>query len=262
MAYSIREKKRFTFQSEGLQLQGFMAVPESSLQRLPSVQIHHAGGGYEAIYEHMAKDLARRGFVGITMIHRGYPGSEGQMEYGKGEITDIGKLTEIMMAKPFIDQAKMGIMGYSRGAHNALLALERYSYFSAGALWSTPVDMIDHVEVNPWIAEMFGGLPDQVPQEYWIRSSIHFVDAIDCPVLLIHGEEDDVIPMRHTVRLAEALKKNNKPFEVRLFPGEGHTWSRRGFERNWRLTVDYFCKHFQSSCIICGARSKSGQSGG
>ncbi|MGA2403623.1 MAG: prolyl oligopeptidase family serine peptidase [Syntrophobacteraceae bacterium] len=251
MTYSIREKKHFTFQSEGLSLQGFMAVPESSLRRLPSVQIHHGGGGYEAIYEHLAEDLARRGFVGITMIHRGYPGSEGRMEYGKGEITDIGNLTEIMMAEPYIDQAKMGIMGYSRGAHNTILALERYAYFRAGVLWSTPVDMIDHVGVNPWIAEMFGGFPDEVPQEYQIRSSIHFVHAINCPVLLIHGEEDDVIPVRHTVALAEALKVHHKPFEVKLFPGEGHIWSPRGFERNWRLTVDFFCRHCQSSCATC-----------
>ncbi|MGO9371094.1 MAG: alpha/beta hydrolase family protein [Syntrophobacteraceae bacterium] len=262
MSYSIREKKHFTLQSEGLRLQGFMAVPESSLARLPSVQIHHAGGGYEAIYQHMAEDLARRGFVGITMIHRGYPGSEGHMEYGKGEITDIGNLTEIMMAKPFIDQAKMGIMGYSRGAHNALLALERYSYFCAGALWSAPVDMIDHVEVNPWIAEMFGGFPDKVPQEYEIRSSIHFVNAINCPVLLIHGEEDDVVPVRHTVRLAKALKEHDKPCEVELFPGEGHIWSRRGFERNWLLTVDFFRRHCQSSSLSAEHDLNPGRSSG
>lgn len=246
MGCRIHEKKRFTFKSEGLQLQAFMAVPETGLQRLPSVQVHHGGGGYSAVYEHMTEDLARRGFVGISMVHRGYPGSEGCMEYGKGEVADIGNLTEILMAEPFIDPAKMGIMGYSRGAHNAVLALERYSCFSAGVLWSTPVDMIDHVGVNPWIAEMFGGLPDEVPQEYRIRSSIHFVDGINCPVLLIHGEEDDVIPVRHTVRMAEALEKLHKPFELKLVPGEGHTWSQGGFERNWRLTVDFFRRRCQS----------------
>ncbi len=246
MAHGIREKINFTFQSDGLNLQGFMALPEASLQRLPSVQIHHGGGGYSTVYEHMAEEMARQGFVGITMIHRGYPGSEGEMEYGKGEIADIGNLTEIIMARPFIDQARMGIMGYSRGALNALLALERYSFFSAGVLWSTPVDMIDHVGVNPWIAEMVGGSPEEVPREYHIRSSINFVDDINCPVLLIHGEVDDVIPVRHTVRLAKALKKLHKSFELKLFPGEGHVWSQRGFETNWRLTVDFFRRQFQS----------------
>jgi len=243
MAHGIREKEHFTFISEGLKLRGFIAVPESSLPTLPSVQIHHAGGGYSAVYEHMAVDLARNGFVGVTIVHRGYPGSEGSMEYGKGEIVDIGNLTEFMMAKPFINHAGMGIMGYSRGAHNAALALERYHYFCAGVLWSTPVDMIDHVEVNPWIADLIGGYSDKFPQEYRIRSSINFVDAIKCPLLLLHGEDDDVVPVRHSLRLAEALRQRNKPFELKLFPGEGHIWSPRAFERNWRLTVDFFSRH-------------------
>ncbi len=246
MAHAILERKRFTFESEGIKLQGFMAVPEAPAQLLPSVQVHHGGGGYSTVYEHMAENLAMNGFVGIAMIHRGYPGSEGKMEYGKGEIADIGNLTETLLAEQFIDPSRMGIMGYSRGAHNALLALERYSHFTAGVLWSTPVDMADHVEVNPWIAEMIGGSAIEVPEEYHIRSSIHFVDAINCPVLLIHGEEDDIIPVRHTMRLARELEKFHKPFEVKLFPGEGHVWSQRAFETNWRMTVDFFRRQFQS----------------
>jgi dipeptidyl aminopeptidase/acylaminoacyl peptidase len=109
----------FLLESEGLHLRVFTTM--------------HAGGGYETIYDHMAADLAQRGFVGITMIHRGYPGSEGRMEYGLGEITDIGNLTRKILSNPAVDGDRMGIMGYSRGAHNALLAIEKYDYFKAGA---------------------------------------------------------------------------------------------------------------------------------
>jgi len=233
-------QERFVLTSDGLGLQVFVASPESENKPCASVQIHHAGGGYEPIYEHMAVQIARRGMVGITMIHRGYPGSGGRQEYGKGEITDIGNLAEEMLARPDIDPAGMGIMGYSRGAHNAILAMERFDYFRAGALWSTPTDMVDHVNVNPWISEMFGGFPDQAPDEYRIRSSILFVDRIRCPLLLIHGEADDVVPVRHTLRLAEALEQLNKPFELRLVPNEGHIWSLEGFANNWRLTIEFF----------------------
>ncbi|UCF94365.1 MAG: prolyl oligopeptidase family serine peptidase [Desulfobacterales bacterium] len=238
-------KENFILQSEGLRLRVFTATPQSGDAPFPSVQIHHAGGGYEPVYEHMAVALAERGFVGITMIHRGYPGSQGRMEYGKGEITDIGNLTEEMLTRSSIDPERMGIMGYSRGAHNAILAVERYDYFRAGALWSTPVEMVDHVQVNPWIAEMFGGFPEDVPEEYRIRSSIHFVEQINCPLLLIHGQIDDVVPVRHTLRLAEALKQNHKPFELKLFPHEGHIWSFAGFDHNWQLTVDFFERHLK-----------------
>lgn len=241
------EKEIFILESDGLKLRVFVAFPRSASEPMPSVQIHHAGGGYEGIYEHMGIDLAERGMVGITMIHRGYPGSEGLMEYGKGEIRDIGNLIKEMKTRPYIDPDRMGIMGYSRGAHNALLAIEHYDDFRAGALWSTPVDMFDHVQVNPWISEMFGGTPDQVPEEYRIRSSILFVEQVNCPLLLIHGEIDNVVPVRHTLQLSEALKKLNKPYELKLFQAEGHIWSMSGFNKNWRLTIDWFERHLKHS---------------
>jgi len=237
------ETEAFMLQSDGIALRVFVATPRPVNAPLPSVQIHHGGGGYEQAYEHMALEMAQRGFAGITMIHRGYPGSQGQMEYGKGEITDIGSLAEEIAARSDIDEQRMGIMGYSRGAHNALLAVERYDYFRAGALWSAPVDMVDHVQVNPWIAEMFEGLPDDAPEAYRMRSSIYFVERIGCPLLLLHGESDDVIPVRHSLRLARAMEKLNKPFELKVFKNEGHIWSPPAFRNNWQLTINFFERH-------------------
>jgi len=240
-------QEAFYLKSEGLTLRVFVAIPPHGAKPFPSVQIHHAGGGYETIYEHMAMDLAGRGMVGITLIHRGYPGSEGEMEYGKGEVRDIGNLAEEMRARSYIDPDKMGIMGYSRGAHNAILAIEATDYFKAGALWSVPVDMVDHVAVNPWVADMFGGTPDEVPEEYRIRSSIYFVERINCPLLILHGEDDHVIPVRHALRLARELEKHGKPFEMKIVPREWHIWTTPGFNTNWRLTVDFFRRHLQTS---------------
>ena len=238
-------KDSFLLESEGLHLPVFTAMPASWETPLPSVQIHHAGGGYETIYDHMSADLAQRGFVGITMIHRGYPGSEGRMEYGLGEITDIGNLTRAMRNNPAVDDERMGIMGYSRGAHNALLAIEKYDDFKAGALWSTPVDMLDHVQVNPWIAEIIGGSPQDIPEAYRCRSSIHFLEHVNCPLLLLHGESDDVVPVRHSLQLAEGLQKYGKPHELKVFAHEGHIWSASAFHNNWRLTLDFFDSHLR-----------------
>jgi len=238
------ETEVFLLKSGDIRLRVFIALPQGP-GPFPSVQIHHAGGGYEPIYEEMAVELAAaHGIAGVAMIHRGYPGSEGQMEYGKGEIDDIVCLTQQLQRHPRLDPGRMGIMGYSRGAHNALLAIERCDAFCAGALWSTPVDMFAHVELNPWIAEMIGGWPDEVPEEYRIRSSILFADRINCPLLLLHGEADDVVPVHHTQRLAHLLRELGKPVTVRIFPGEGHIWSPTAFALNWRLTVAFFHEHF------------------
>jgi len=233
-------KNRFLLESEGLNLQVFTASPTTGEPPYPSVQIHHGGGGYEDIYTHMTEDLARHGFTGISMIHRGYPGSEGRQEYGQGEIMDIGNLVCELKSDSRIDTGRMGIMGYSRGAHNALLATERYDCFRAAALWSVPVDMVDHVQVNPWVAEIIGGTARECPQVYRRLSAIHFVDQIDCPLLLIHGENDDVIPVRHSLRLADAMKKRGKPVELRCHAHEGHIWTPHAFYENWQQTLHFF----------------------
>jgi dipeptidyl aminopeptidase/acylaminoacyl peptidase len=233
-------RNSFLLKSEGLNLRVFTAVPTTGSPPYPSVQIHHAGGGYEAIYTHMIEELAKRGFAGVSMIHRGYPGSDGFQEYGQGEVADIGNLVRELNTDLRIDSDRMGIMGYSRGAHNALLAIERYDYFRAAALWSAPVDMVDHVRVNPWIAEIIGGTAEELPELYHRLSSIHFVDRINCPVLLIHGQEDEVIPLRHALRLSEALEALGKPCEIKCHPNEGHVWSPHIFYENWRLTLDFF----------------------
>lgn len=231
---------RFILKSEGLDLQVFTASPTAGEPPYPSVQIHHGGGGYDDIYTHMIEDLAKHGFMGIAMIHRGYPGSGGRQEYGQGEISDIDNLVSELKTDPRMDIHRMGIMGYSRGAHNALLATERYDCFQAAALWSTPVDMNDHVQVNPWIADIIGGSARTRPQLYHQLSAIHFVDRINCPLLLIHGENDDVIPIRHTLRLANALQQQGKPYELKCHSEEGHIWSPTVFYENWQLTLDFF----------------------
>ena len=90
----------FMLESQGLKLRVFIAVPEPLEDPMPLVQIHHGGGGYEPIYEEMAMEMAANGFVGAAMIHRGYAGSEGEMEYGKGEILDIKNLTDELLRRP------------------------------------------------------------------------------------------------------------------------------------------------------------------
>ena len=47
-------------------------------------------------------------------------------------------------------------------------------------------------------------------------------DRIRCPVLFFQGLQDKVVPPEQTERMAEALRSNGIPVEVRLFEEEGH----------------------------------------
>lgn len=234
------EREEFVLHSEGLRLAVSVALPKGVPGPFPSVQLHHGGGGFDPSYGRMAVWLAERGIAGVTLIHRGFPGSEGRMEYGGGEVADIGNLTRELARRTDLDPRRLGIVGFSRGAHATLLALERFDLFCAAAVWSPPTDLVDLVRVNPWIAELVGGPPEALPEVYRLRSPVWFAERIGCPLLVLHGDRDDVVPVQHSLRLAEELERHGKPCDLRLAEGEGHQWSLGGFLHNWRVTAEFF----------------------
>jgi len=82
------EAAYFEFLSQGLKLKVFMARPDEKT-RFPTVLVNHGGGGMEKIYEKMCIELADIGYVALAMTFRGFPGSQGRQEYGKGEVEDL-----------------------------------------------------------------------------------------------------------------------------------------------------------------------------
>jgi dipeptidyl aminopeptidase/acylaminoacyl peptidase len=52
-----------------------------------------------------------------------------------------------------------------------------------------------------------------------------------CPVLILHGEADQTIPIEEAYQLQKLLEKKGIPYEITTYPGAGH-----GFEDEtiWR----------------------------
>ena len=84
-------------------------------------------------------------------------------------------------------------------------------------------------------ARYVDGLVGEWPKDrplYEERSPLLHADQIRCPVLFLQGLQDKVVPPEQTQRMADALRRNGIPVEVRLFDDEGH-----GF-RNQATQVD------------------------
>ena len=58
------------------------------------------------------------------------------------------------------------------------------------------------------------------------RSPLSVVDAITSPLLVLHGTDDPIVPVRQSVALAERMRTNGRPVELHLYEGEGHGWGR------------------------------------
>ena len=68
---------------------------------------------------------------------------------------------------------------------------------------------------------MVGPFP-QAEQLYYDRSPLHFADRLSCPVILLQGLEDKVVPPAQAETMIAALRKKNLPFAYVVFETEGH----------------------------------------
>jgi dipeptidyl aminopeptidase/acylaminoacyl peptidase len=81
------------------------------------------------------------------------------------------------------------------------------------------------------------GHPRKQPEAYRWRSPVYRAAEIACPVLIIHGTEDQNVGVEHAIRLADALQRCGKPCELWLVDGASHlfqgermeTYTRRMF---------------------------------
>ncbi|MHB1128183.1 MAG: alpha/beta hydrolase family protein [Bacillota bacterium] len=215
--------------SEGLNIYYYLAHPLVD-GPFPLVLINHGGGGMDVFYKHFTRYLAHHGYVAAAMVFRGFPPSGGRQEYGDGEVRDLINLMAHLEREPIVDHDRIATLGNSRGGLNTLLLASCSKKIQAAVAWSTPVEMFHHYRLHPDLLEAtIGGKPGEMEQEYQKRSVLYRAGSISCPVLLIHGDQDEVVPFWHAENMYLALKELDRKVELISLEGEGHNFTSNGF---------------------------------
>ena len=126
-----------------------------------------------------------------------------------------------------VDSSKVGVYGTSAGGQNSLGALLFHPGFYDAAV--SACGCHDNRVDKQWWNEQWMGYP--VGQHYDEQSNITHAAKLKGDLLLIVGEVDTNVPPESTYRVADALIKSNKDFELLVVPGMGHsdggTYGRR-----------------------------------
>lgn len=125
-----------------------------------------------------------------------------------------------------VDREKMAIKGGSAGGYTTLAALTFRDVFKAGASYYGVSDLEALAQdTHKFESRYLDGLIGPYPQEknrYITYSPIHHTDKLSCPVILLQGAEDKVVPPAQAEKMFEALKKKKIPVAYLLFEGEQH----------------------------------------
>jgi dipeptidyl aminopeptidase/acylaminoacyl peptidase len=149
----------------------------------------------------------------------------------------IGWLKAAAAKHPEMDLSRVGIYGGSAGGRNALRALIAHSdtYAVAVADCGNHDDRFHHI----WYGELWMGHP--VGPHYAEQSNVVQAHKMKGKLFLIAGELDRNVDPAHTLRVADALIKADKDFDLLVVPGGAHCPAESPYGSRRRM--DFLVRH-------------------
>ena len=216
---------------DGTELYWEMVTPEMEPGKKYPVFFHHYGGpGPQRVQKGwdgaVKQAIADRGYIWFMLDNRGSANRGVVFEQpiyrrmGEVEVRDQKAGAEYLKTLPFVDPDKIAIDGWSYGGYMTLKQLQADPGFYAAGISGAPVARWELYDTH-W-TERYMGTPQDNAAGYASASTIPDATKISDPLLLIHGMADDNVVLDHTTEMAAALQKENRPFEMMLYPGFGH----------------------------------------
>ena len=198
--------------------------------------------------------LAQMGFIVITVGNRGgHPNrSKWYHNYGYGNLRDYGledqkTAVQRLAAKyPWIDATRVGIHGHSGGGFMSTAAILTYPDFYKVAV--SCAGNHDNSIYNRWWSEQHHGIQEKVSENgdtsfvYKIDTNPEIAKNLKGHLLLVHGDIDDNVHPANTIRVANALIRAGKRFDMLILPGQKHGFGDMNEYFFWRM-ADYFSQH-------------------
>jgi acetyl esterase/lipase len=241
-----------------------VVCPPSGEGPFPAVMLVHGAGpvnqGRKGTLP-LARELARRGYVAIAVTYRYAP-----EEAFPAPIQDVSCAIRWLRAHADeykVDKDRIGVVGFSCGGTLACLlgmkgcqddrASEDKVGEPSGCLRAIvsfygPTDFARLHEfcqrkikakegstgekmqsgfIMQALEKWLGGPPSKVPEQYALASPLLQVRKDSPPVLLIHGGDDNVVPVEQSRLLAEKLQESGRPVNLLIIGGVGHAFDAK-----------------------------------
>jgi uncharacterized protein len=235
---------------DGLRLRGGAFVPEEArglvllLHGIPSTDPPDPG---DTGYPGLARRFAREGFAAAWIDMRAVRSSPGYFSIA-GWVRDA-------MAALYAASSLQGvrgpavIVGSSAGGAVAAEVVGRGAPVSALALLAAPASWISFAgdareglrriteEAGMTVAPEVLADPTAWAAEFDSVCTEDAIGRLDCPVLVVHSTDDDVVPVDHARRIAERTRR----VELHILEGAGHQLRRD--EEALRLVLDFLGRH-------------------
>lgn len=176
---------------------------------------------------------------GFGVVDVNYGGSTGygreyrdrlKGHWGIMDVDDCVNAARFLAARGDADPQRLAIDGGSAGGYTTLAALTFRDIFQAGASYYGVSDLDalakeTHKFESRYLDSLVGPYPER-RDLYVERSPIHHTRLLSCPLILLQGLEDKIVPPNQAEMMFEAVKSKGLPTAYVLFEGEQHGFRR------------------------------------
>jgi dipeptidyl aminopeptidase/acylaminoacyl peptidase len=240
------EVRRITYSAgDGLLVPAYVTLPAGKPPKnLPLIVMPHGGPGARdtADFDWWSQALASQGYAVLRANYRGsnlgwLHFSAGFGEWGAKMQTDLSDGVKYLAAQGMVDPARVCIVGASYGGYAALAGVSLQS-----GIYRCAVSVAGQSDLKRFLRwtdetrngnqllqrnlERFTGATGEADPKLDALSPVRHVDAIKVPVLLIHGQDDTVIPYDQSKQMYDAMRGAHKDVELIPLKHEDHWLSR------------------------------------
>jgi acetyl esterase/lipase len=159
-----------------------------------------------------------------------------------------------------VDPDRLGVHGWSAGGHLSLMlgttgddgdpiskdeVLRAGDRVAAVAAYFAPTDIVPFVSKDSEYYQRFPALQFDAELADDCSPLFH-VTADDPPTLLIHGDKDDLVPLKHSTEIKKAFDEKNVTAELLVIKDAGHGFGGEDGKRAGEATLAWFEKHLLS----------------
>ncbi len=207
-------------------------------ERPPYVALVH-GGPTAHVSPLLQPRIAYLTSRGIGVVDVNYGGSSGygrayrerlRERWGVVDVQDTVAAVRGLAAAGLADGDRLAIEGGSAGGWTVLSALTTTDVFACGVSYFGVAELLEfaastHDFESRYLDGLIGPLP-QMRDRYVERAPLSHVDGLSCPVLLLQGLDDPVVPPAQSEMFRDAMVRKGIPHAYRAYEGESHGFRR------------------------------------
>jgi carboxymethylenebutenolidase len=226
-------------------LPGYYVTPAGA-GKFPSVIVLMEAFGLNQWCRSICDRLAQSGFAaiapdfyrGVTYAYTDVPGAIAKLKSlnDAAIMSDVGKSIDFLAGKSEINPNGIGVIGFCMGGRYAFLANATYP-----------------TKIKAAISYYGGGIDPALDNPLGQKSLLDRVPAMQSPIMLIYGSEDQLIAADEHGRVAAALSKSKKRYILNLFPKAGHgfmsdrreNYAPEAATEAWMMTTGFFSQNLK-----------------